>query len=62
MIRLDVSEREREMLAELLEREHRDTMHELHRTDALNYKQLLREKPALIERLRSRMVPTVVAG
>lgn len=62
MIRLDVSEREREMLAELLEREHRDTMHELHRTDALSYKQLLRDKLALIERLRSRMVPTVVAG
>lgn len=59
-MRLEFSEKERELLAELLEREHRDTLHELHRTDALSYKQLLRDKAAVIERLRAKITPAVV--
>ncbi len=47
----EVTEHQREMLAELLEAAHRDKVHELHRTDSLGYKSILREKIAVIESL-----------
>lgn len=47
----EVNEHQREMLAELLEAAHRDKVHELHRTDSLGYKGILREKIAVIEEL-----------
>ena len=48
---LDLTEHQREMLSELLEAAHRDKVHELHRTDSLGYKGILREKIAVIEEL-----------
>ena len=46
---IQLTTQQSEMLKELLEAAHRDTVHELHRTSALGYKKLLREKIALIE-------------
>ena len=45
----DLSDHERELLTELLEHAHKDKLHELFRTDSLSYKQMLREKIAVIE-------------
>ncbi len=45
----DLSDHERELLTELLEHAHKDKQHELFRTDSLSYKQMLREKIAVIE-------------
>ena len=55
---LELTERQTEMLAELLEAAHRDKVHELSRTDALGYKQMLREKIAVIEELCARIMVT----
>jgi hypothetical protein len=51
---LELNEQERELLTELLERAHKDKLHELYRTDALGYKQMLREKIAVIENICSK--------
>lgn len=48
---ITLTEHQREILSELLEAAHRDKVHELHRTDALGYKSILREKIAVIESL-----------
>ncbi len=48
---IDLTDHQRELLTELLEAAHRDTVHELHRTDSLSYKKLIREKIASIEEL-----------
>lgn len=45
----DLSDHERELLTELLEHAHKDRLHELFRTDSLSYKQMLRDKIAVIE-------------
>ena len=50
---IDIDDHQREMLTELLEAAHRDKVHELHRTDSLGYKAMLREKIAIIEQLCS---------
>lgn len=48
-MQFDLTEHERELLTELLEHAHKDRLHELYRTDSLTYKQMLREKIAVIE-------------
>jgi len=48
---IELTVHQRELLTELLEAAHKDTVHELHRTDSLSYKQLIREKIAVIEEL-----------
>ncbi len=50
-MRIELTTRQREMLIELLESAHKDKIHELHRTDSLAYKAMLREKIAVIEQL-----------
>jgi hypothetical protein len=50
-MKIDLSDHQREMLTELLEAAHKDKVHELHRTDSLGYKAMLREKIAVIEEL-----------
>jgi hypothetical protein len=52
---LELDERERELLTELLEQAHKEKVHELHRTYSLGYKQLLRERIATLERLREKV-------
>ena len=55
---IDLTEHQRELLTELLEAAHKDTVHELHRTDSISYKQLIRSKIAMIEGLCSTIALT----
>ena len=52
---LELTEHQRELLTELLEREHKDRELELHRTDSLSYKKLLRDRIGVIEDLCDRI-------
>lgn len=52
---IELTDHQRELLTELLEAAHRDRTHELHRTDSLSYKKLIREKIAIIEDLCDRL-------
>lgn len=48
---IQLNDSQRELLAELLLKAHRERTHELHRTDSLSYKKLLRENIAVIDEL-----------
>jgi len=54
-MQIDLTEHQRELLTELLDAAHKERVHELHRTDSLSYKKLLREKIAVIEDLCDRI-------
>ncbi|MCC6652832.1 MAG: hypothetical protein IT348_16890 [Candidatus Eisenbacteria bacterium] len=54
-MKIELTEAQRELLTELLEAAHRVRTHELHRTDSLSYKQLLRDKITTIENLRDQI-------
>ncbi len=54
---VQLTESERSVLLELLEAAHRERLHELHRTDALAYKGLLREQIAKLEQLTEKLIP-----
>ncbi len=57
---VELTESQRELLTELLLKEHRERTHELHRTDSLSYKKLLRENINMIEDLCDRIaIPEV---
>jgi hypothetical protein len=45
---IDISEKERECLFELLEREIRDLRQELHRTDSFEYKERLEQRDLVL--------------
>jgi hypothetical protein len=55
---IELTSRQRDVLKELLESAHREKVHELNRTNALGYKQLLRDKITTIEELRARIAAT----
>lgn len=50
-MKLELTDTQRELLAELLLKAHRERTHELHRTDSLSYKKLLRDHIAIIDEL-----------
>jgi TnpA family transposase len=52
---IQLSDRERRFLLELLEREHKETLHQLHHTDTADFKRLLAERVALLEQLVARL-------
>lgn len=52
---LDITEEERNYLLELLEAKRSEMLHELHHTDTLDYKEMLRRRMALAEGLRSKV-------
>ena len=52
---IELTQHQRELLTELLEKEHKDREHELHRTDSLSYKKLLRDRIAVVEDLCERI-------
>jgi hypothetical protein len=54
-MKIELNSQQCELLRELLEAAHRDRVHELHRTTALGYKRILREKVELIEDLCERV-------
>jgi hypothetical protein len=52
---LDITEQERDYLLELLEAKRSEMLHELHHTDTLDYKEMLRRRMALADGLRSKV-------
>jgi hypothetical protein len=58
---LSVTEQEKSYLLELLESAHTSLLHELHHTDTADYKEMLRERVELVEKLRRKMVSVMEA-
>ena len=52
---LDITEQERDYLLELLEAKRSGMLHELHHTDTLDFKEMLRRRVELVEGLRSKV-------
>lgn len=52
---VQLSDPERRFLLELLEREHKETLHQLHHTATADFKRLLDERIALLEELTARL-------
>jgi TnpA family transposase len=55
---ISVTDSERELLLELLESRHTSMLHELHHTDTHDYKQFLKAKLELLEKLRDKLQNT----
>ena len=53
---LDITTEEREYLLEILEARREELLHELHHTDTLDFKEMLRRKVALVESVRSKLM------
>ena len=52
---LDITDEEREYLLEILDARREELLHELHHTDTLDFREMLRRKVALVEAVRSRL-------
>ena len=52
---LELTDKERDYLMTLLEATHREKLHELHHTDASDYKILVKREIALIETLSAKL-------
>ena len=52
---LDFTDEEREYLLELLDSKRTEMLHELHHTDTLDYKEMLRRRVELAEGLRAKI-------
>ena len=52
---LDVTDAEREFLLELLDAKRSERLHELHHTDTLDFKEMLRRRVQLAEGLRAKV-------
>jgi hypothetical protein len=52
---LDITDQERDFLLELLEARRTEMLRELHHTDTLDYKELLRQRIELLERMREKL-------
>jgi hypothetical protein len=55
---ISVTDSERELLLELLESRYTSMLHELHHTDTHDFKQFLKEKLELLEKLRDKLQNT----
>jgi hypothetical protein len=51
----DITDEEREYLFEILEARRSELLHELHHTDTLDFKEMLKRKVELVEGLTSRL-------
>jgi len=51
----EITDAEREFLAELLDARHTSMLHELHHTDTYEYKAMLQRKLELLEKLRQKL-------
>ena len=56
-MRLEITDRERELLLELIEEEQKRFIHELNHTDSRDYKALLRERLEILEGLLAKCRP-----
>ena len=54
---LDITDEEREYLLEILDARREELLHELHHTDTLDFKEMLRRKVEVAEGLRSKLTP-----
>lgn len=52
---LDITDRERDFLIEVLDAKRTAMLHELHHTDTLDYKELLKVRLALLEALKQKI-------
>lgn len=52
---VDITDREREFLLELLETKSTAMLHEMHHTDARDYKEMLKQRMELLEGLRAKL-------
>jgi hypothetical protein len=52
---LDITDQEREFLSELLEEKLKALLHELHKTDTRDYRELLKQNYDLVEALRAKV-------
>ena len=51
----DITDEEREYLLEILEAQREELLHELHHTDTLDFKEMLKRKVELVEAVRSKL-------
>ena len=51
----DINDQEREYLLEILEARRAELLHELHHTDTLDFKEMLKRKVELVEGLTSKL-------
>ena len=51
----DITEQEREYLLEILEARHVELLHELHHTDARDFREMLRRNVETVEGLKSKL-------
>lgn len=51
----DISDRERELLLDLFQSDHKKLLHELHHTSTFSFKQLLKEKIKALEELNAKV-------
>ena len=55
ILTLELSEQERELLAEILKSAHTSLLDEVHHTESYEYKQMLKQREELLENLRSKI-------
>jgi hypothetical protein len=59
---LDITDQEREYLLEILEAQREELLHELHHTDTLDFKEMLKRKAELVEAVRSKLANVRPSG
>ena len=59
---LDITDEEREYLLEILDARREELLHELHHTDTLDFKEMLRRKAEMVEAVRSKLVAARTPG
>ena len=58
----DITDEEREYLLEILDARREELLHELHHTDTLDFKEMLKRKVELVEGVRSRLASARPSG
>jgi hypothetical protein len=59
---LDITDEEKEYLLELLDARREELLHELHHTDTLDFKEMLRRNVELVEAVRSKLINAQTTG
>jgi hypothetical protein len=59
---LDITDEEREYLLEILDARREEMLHELHHTDTLDFKEMLRRNVELVEAVRSKLINAQTTG
>ncbi len=59
---LDITDEEREYLLEILDARREELLHELHHTDTLDFKEMLRRNVELVEAVRSKLINVQTTG